>query len=137
MGQRGNFIDIPTDCPLKDERLGWTADTQVFVNTAYFLIDSYNFYKKYMNDLRGDQTMYYNWNIPMFSPSFKKPGKEGAVWADAGIIIPWNIYMNYGDKTLLENNYPMMKDYVESLTKRDLEQGDKNLIIGGFFMGIG
>ena len=45
--------------------------------------------------------------------------------------------MNYGDKTLLENNYPMMKDYVESLTKRDLEQGDKNLILGGFFMGIG
>ena len=97
-------MDVPTDCPQRDERLGWTADTQVFVNTACYNMDTYIFYKKYLNDLRGDQTMYFNGDIPMYSPSLKKEaGEGGAVWADAGTIIPWNLYLNYGDKNLLEN----------------------------------
>ena len=135
-GQCGNFLDVPTDCPQRDERLGWTADTQVFVNTACYNMDAYIFYKKYLNDLRGDQTMYYNGDIPMYSPSLKKEaGEGGAVWADAGTIIPWNIYMIYGDKKLLGKNYNLMKDYAETLIRKDQEQGNKHLILSGFTFG--
>ena len=135
-GQRGNFLDVPTDCPQRDERLGWTADTQVFVNTACYNMDTYIFYKKYLNDLRGDQTMYFDGDIPMYSPSLKKEaGEGGAVWADAGSIIPWNLYLNFGDKNLLESNYALMKDYAERLIKRDIEQGNKKLIFEGFTFG--
>ena len=135
-GQCGNFLDVPTDCPQRDERLGWTADTQVFVNTACYNMDTYIFYKKFLKDLRGDQTMYFNGDIPMYSPSLKKEaGEGGAVWADAGTIIPWNLYLNYGDKNLLEKNYSLMKDYAETLIKKDIEQGNKNLILSGFTFG--
>ena len=135
-GQKGNFLDVPTDCPQRDERLGWTADTQVFLNTACYNMDSYNFYKKYLHDLRGDQILYLNGDFPMYSPSLKNEATEGgAVWADAGTIIPWYLYMNYGDKELLEYSFPMMKDYIETLIKKDVEQGNKNLILSGFTFG--
>lgn len=135
-GQRGNFLDVPTDCPQRDERLGWTADTQVFVNTACYFMDCYSFYKKYMQDLRADQQMYYNGDIPMYSPSLKhEAGNGGAVWADAGTIIPWNVFKYYGDKELLKENYPMMTDYVETLIKKDMEQGNRHLILYGFTFG--
>ena len=135
-GQRGNFLDVPTDCPQRDERLGWTADGQIFSNTACFNMDSYNFYKKFIKDLRADQELYYNGDFPMFCPSLKRQSDSGgAVWADAGTIIPWNIYMNYGDKLLLKNSYPMMKDYVETLIKKDIDQGNKKLILEGFCYG--
>ena len=135
-GQRGNFLDVPTDCPQRDERLGWTADTQVFVNTACYNMDSYIFYKKFLKDIRGDQTMYYGGDIPAFSPSLKKQSiYGGAVWADAATIIPWNLYLNYGDKNLLKYFYPMMKDYVKTLINKDIHQGNHNLILEGFTHG--
>lgn len=135
-GQRSNFLDVPTDCPQRDERLGWTADTQVFVNTACYQMDSYIFYKKYLHDLREDQVMYYNGDIPMYSPSLKREsGNGGAVWADSGTIIPWNLYMNYGDKMFLGYCYGIMKDYVETLILKDKEQGDRGLILYGFTFG--
>ena len=135
-GQKGNFLDVPTDCPQRDERLGWAADTQVFVNTACYNMDSYIFYRKYMNDLRGDQIMYYDGDIPSYSPSLKNQARNGgAVWADAGTIIPWNIYLNYGDKNLLKNFYIMMKDYIETLIDKDIEQGNYNLILEEFIYG--
>ena len=93
-------------------------------------MDSYIFYKKYMKDLRGDQTLYYYGNIPQFSPSLKHQfGEAGSVWADVGTIIPWNIYLNYGDKNLLNKYYPMMKDYVQTLVNKDIEEGNKGLIL--------
>ena len=135
-GQRGNFLDVPTDCPQRDERLGWTGDTQVFLNTACYNMDSYIFYRKYLNDLRGDQTMYYEGDIPKYSPSLKlQAGKGGAVWADAGTIVPWNLYLNYGDKNMLKHFYPLMKDYVKTLIKKDINQGKINLILEGFTFG--
>ena len=135
-GQRGNFLDVPTDCPQRSERLGWTGDTQVFINTACYNMDSYLFYKKFMNDLRGDQIMYYKGDIPCFSPSLKNQARKGgAVWADAGTIVPWNIYLNYGDKNLLNHFYPMMKDYVKTLIKKDDDQGNLHLILKGFTFG--
>ena len=135
--QKGNFLDVPTDCPQRDERFGWTGDAQVFTNTACYNMDSYIFYKKFMNDLRGDQTLYCKGTIPDYSPGLlkKQIGKGAAVWADAGTIIPWNLYLNYGDLYMLKNFYPMMRDYVETLIDKDIKQGNKNLILEGFTYG--
>ena len=131
-GQRGNFLDVPTDCPQRDERLGWTGDAQVFSNTACFNMDSYIFYKKYMKDLRGDQLLYYHGDIPDYSPSLRKQANSGsAVWADVATILPLNMYLNYGDKNLLYNYYPMMKDYVNSLINKDYQY----LILNRFTFG--
>ena len=135
-GQKGNFLDVPTDCPQRDERLGWTADSQVFSNTACYNMDSYIFYKKYLKDMRGDQQLYFDGDIPMISPSLKHQlYNGGAVWADAATIIPWNLYMNYGDVNLLKSNYELMRDYVETLIKKDIAQGNRNLILEGFSFG--
>ena len=134
--QKGNFLDVPTDCPQRDERLGWTADTQIFLNTACYNMDSYIFYKKYIIDLRGDQINYYNGDIPDFSPSLKHQAcSAGAVWSDAGTIIPWNLYLNYGDKQLLKYSYSMMKDYVKALIKKDVSKSYKKLVLEGDTFG--
>ena len=134
--QKGNFLDVPTDCPQRAERLGWTGDAQVFSNTACFNMDSYIFYKKFMKDLRIDQVNYYKGDIPSFSPSLKQQSMPGgAVWADAGTIIPWNIYFNYGDINLLKENYYLMKDYVNTLIEKDKLQGNNHLILEGFTFG--
>lgn len=135
-GQRSNFLDVPTDCPQRDERLGWTADTQVFVNTACYQMDCKDFYRKYMRDLRADQRLYYQGDLPAYSPSLKgKAIHGGAVWADAGTIIPWNVYMNYGDKALLRENYPMMRDYTEYLIAADKEAGGTHIVFSSFTFG--
>ena len=134
--QRSNFLDVPTDCPQRDERLGWTADTQVFVNTACYQMDCKDFYRKYMRDLRADQTMYYDGDIPAYSPSLRGEAIHGgAVWADAGTIIPWNVYWTYGDKALLQENYPMMRDYTETLIAADAQAGGSHLIFPSFTFG--
>jgi alpha-L-rhamnosidase len=134
--QRSNFLDVPTDCPQRDERLGWTGDVQVFSNTACYNMDAYNFYKKYIKDLREDQQLYYDGDFPMWCPSLKRQcDSGGAVWADVGTIVPWNLYMNYGDKNLLKKYYHMVKDYVTVLENKDKKQGDKHLILEGFTYG--
>ena len=135
-GQRSNFLDVPTDCPQRDERLGWTADTQVFVNTACYQMDCRDFYAKFMRDLRADQTMYYDGDLPAFCPSLRGGAIHGgAVWADAGTIIPWNVYQNYGDKALLRENYPMMRDYAEYLIRADREAGGSHTVFPSFTFG--
>ena len=135
-GQRSNFLDVPTDCPQRDERLGWTADTQVFVNTACYQMDCKAFYRKYMKDLRADQTMYLHGDLPQYSPSLKgEGGSGGAVWADAGTIVPWNVYMNYGDRELLAESYPMMRDYADFLIARDEKDGGTHLLFPYFTFG--
>ena len=135
-GQRSNFVDVPTDCPQRDERMGWTADTQVYVNTACYQMDCKDFYRKFMKDMRADQTMYFKGNIPMYSPSMKRETNDGgAVWADAGTIIPWNVYMNYGDTALLRENYPMMRDYAEVLITQDRSNGFTHLVFPYFTFG--
>ena len=135
-GQRSNFLDVPTDCPQRDERLGWTADTQVYVNTACYQMDCKAFYAKYMRDLRADQVRYYQGDIPAYSPSLKGEAIHGgAVWADAATIIPWNVYMNYGDEALLRENYPMMRDYVETLIAADRDAGNTHVLFHAFTFG--
>ncbi len=135
-GQRSNFLDVPTDCPQRDERLGWTADTQVFVNTACYQMDCKAFYSKFIRDMRADQQLYYHGNIPAFSPSLRgETMNGGAVWADAGTIIPWNLYMNYGDAELLAEHYPMMRDYVETQIAADQAAGGSHVVFQAFTFG--
>lgn len=135
-GQRSNFLDVPTDCPQRDERLGWTADAQVFVNTACYQMDCKAFYRKYMRDLRAEQMLYYDGDVPMYCPSLKgtaRPG--GAVWADAATIIPWNIYMHYGDAALLAETYPLMRDYTQRLIDADRTLGGTHVRFDRFTFG--
>jgi alpha-L-rhamnosidase len=135
-GQRGNFLDIPTDCPQRDERLGWTGDTQVFSGTACYHMNCLLFYAKFLDDLRADQIMYYKGNIPMYSPSLKgTPKSGGAVWADAATIVSWNIYMHYGDQEQLRKNYPLMHDYVETLIASDTRDNTGHLLSKDFTFG--
>jgi len=134
--QRSNFLDVPTDCPQRDERLGWTADTQVFMDTACYQMDCKAFYSKYLRDLRIDQTRYFHGGIPAYSPSLKGSGiLGGAAWSDAAVIIPWKLYRQYGDRRLLEEHYPLMFDYVETLVSQDRDHGNRHLIDQGFTFG--
>ncbi|MCR4884631.1 MAG: family 78 glycoside hydrolase catalytic domain, partial [Clostridiales bacterium] len=131
-----NFLDVPTDCPQRDERLGWTGDAQAFVDTACCQADCRAFYRKYMEDLRIDQTRYYHGDLPMFSPSLRgKAGIGGAVWADAGVIIPWRVYMHYGDTELLRENYPMMRDYTDVRIQKDRDLGFTHVLFDEFTFG--
>lgn len=115
-GLKGNFLDVPTDCPQRDERLGWTGDAQVFFRTASFLMDVDNFFKKWMNDLAADQ--FSNGSVPHIIPNVLGNDGGSAGWADASTIIPWNMYLTYGDKRILENQYPSMKAWVDFMTSQ-------------------
>ena len=121
-GQRGNFLDVPTDCPQRDERLGWTGDAQAFSRTATFNFGVNNFFLKWMKDVAADQGA--DGKIPFVVPNVLGPGAGGSTgWADVATIIPWNIYLAYGDKRILENQYPSMKAWVKYMTdssKNDL-----------------
>lgn len=111
-GMKGNFLDIPTDCPQRDERLGWTGDAQVFCRTASFLMNTNNFYSKWLADVSADQTK--DGAVPHVVPDILTENTEGdwgleeevlagaSGWADAAVILPWVMYLTYGDKAILE-----------------------------------
>lgn len=108
-GQRSNFVSVPTDCPQRDERLGWTADTQVFSMAAMYNAQVQGFYHKWMRDMRDGQLD--NGAYPNVAP-FNWVEHGSAAWADAGIILPWNVYLMYGDKSIIEENYESMERYM-------------------------
>lgn len=116
-GQMGNFLDVPTDCPQRDERLGWTGDAEVFVKTASYNFDVYKFFSKWLKDLAADQRE--DGRVPHVIPDlgwFNDPEKQSsAAWADAATICPWQIYLTYGKKEILETQYPSMKKWVDYL----------------------
>jgi alpha-L-rhamnosidase len=114
-GMQGNFLEVPTDCPQRDERLGWTGDAQVFVSTAGFLRDVRGFFGKWMLDVADAQKP--NGAISSVAPQIDaRTGEDaGPGWSDAAIICPWEIYRTYGDRRILEQNYPMMQRFVEFL----------------------
>jgi alpha-L-rhamnosidase len=112
--QRANFVDIPTDCPQRDERLGWTADAQVYVEAAALNADVQAFFTKWLVDLTDAQRA--DGQFPMVAPLPKNAGVRddgGPAWADAGAIIPWSLYEIYGDKQLLARQYPSMRRFIE------------------------
>lgn len=116
-GLKGNFLDVPTDCPQRDERMGWTGDAQVFSPTATYLQDTYSFYAKYLYDMYQEQ-LSLDGKVPDVVPSC---GVESCacVWGDAACIIPWNLYKFYGDKNILKEQFASMKAWVDYITKTD------------------
>ena len=120
-GQKGNFVDVPTDCPQRDERLGWTGDAQVFAPTAMFLHDSASFYEKWLKDLALDQQD--DGAVPYVIPNVlshsTRAGESGAAgWADSAVVVPWTLYFSYGDRRVLEEQYSSMKAWVEYIRKQ-------------------
>jgi alpha-L-rhamnosidase len=134
-GQKGNFLDVPTDCPQRDERLGWTGDAQVFARTAVFNYDSAAFFTKWLGDLALDQQD--NGAVAFVIPNVmthdtRKDSSAATGWADAAVIVPWYLYTTYGDRRILEQQYGSMKAWVEYMRR---EAGDSYLWRSGFDYG--
>jgi alpha-L-rhamnosidase len=114
-GQRGNFLDIPADCPQRDERLGWTGDAQVFSRTAAFNMDVSGFFAKWLADIPADQ--HANGAVPWVIPDVigrTNPNlAASAGWSDVAVIVPWNVYQAYGDTGVLSRQYASMRAWVE------------------------
>ena len=109
--QKMNFIDIPTDCPQRDERLGWTGDAQAYVRTAATYSDVQAFFTKWLVSLDDDQSA--DGNFSQFAPTIMGGTNGGPAWADAGVICPYTVYHVYGDRRLLAEHYPAMRRFVE------------------------
>ena len=134
-GQKGNFLDVPTDCPQRDERLGWTGDAQVFAPTASFNFDTAAFYTKWLKDLALDQQD--DGAVPYVIPNVlshrtRKGSSASAGWADAAVVVPWTVYQAYGDKRILEQQYSSMKAWVEYMRRH---AGDAFIWSDGFSFG--
>jgi alpha-L-rhamnosidase len=120
-GQKGNFVDVPTDCPQRDERLGWTGDAQAFSRTAAFNFDVSSFFTKWLKDVSADQKP--GGEVPDVIPDILNKqdattAQPSAGWGDVAVIAPWTMYTVYGDKHFLENQYPGMKAWVEYIRKK-------------------
>jgi alpha-L-rhamnosidase len=133
-GQRGNFVDVPTDCPQRDERLGWTGDAQVFARTAAFNMDVSGFFAKWLGDVAADQKP--NGAVPWVIPDVIGRGAPGndasAGWSDAAVIVPWTMFQAYGDTSVLVRQYPSMHAWVEYMRA---QAGERLLWATGFHFG--
>jgi len=134
-GQKGNFLEVPTDCPQRDERLGWTGDAQVFASTASFNHDTAAFYTKWLKDVALDQED--DGAVPFVIPNVlshqtRKGEAASAGWADVAVIVPWTVYQAFGDKRILEEQYPSMKAWVEYMRR---QAWDRYIWSNGFSFG--
>ena len=140
-GLKGNFVDVPTDCPQRNERLGWTGDAQVFIRTACFNMNTVPFFEKWLLDLKADQLE--NGGIPHVIPDVlrddvqiddpKKDDPHSATgWGDAAVICPWTVYLCYDDIRILQTQYDSMKAWVEYVRK---QAGDGLIWNTGFHFG--
>lgn len=133
-GQRSNFLDMPTDCPQRDERLGWTGDAMVFAPTASFQMDTRAFYRKFLYDLRVDQKKH-DGQIANYIPNNCRVPGGSSVWGDVATFLPMTLYQYYGDRDELKVHYPLMKDWVEWIISQDKEHGEQHLWNFGFHFG--
>lgn len=113
-GQKDNFLDVPTDCPQRDERLGWTGDAQVFVRTACLNYDVEKFFLKWLGDLKADQGE--NGSVGHVIPDCIHAEKSSAAWGDAAAVCPWEVYLAYGNPQILENQFTSMCRWVDYIT---------------------
>ncbi|GES18357.1 alpha-L-rhamnosidase [Acrocarpospora pleiomorpha] len=130
---RGNFVDIPTDCPQRDERMGWTGDIQVFAPTAAYLYSCTGMLESWLADLAAEQEQY--GTVPVYVPWIDLgifPTEPTAAWGDAAVIVPWTLYERTGDVELLSRQYSSMKAWVDQITER---AGDAHLWDSGFQLG--
>ncbi len=126
-GQRGNFLSIPTDCPQRDERLGWMGDAQIFVRTAAGNRDVAAFFEKWMDDVSDAQSP--EGGFPDVAPRLVDLSDGAPAWGDAGVIVPWTIYQMYGDTRILERHYEAMVrwiDYLDSANPNHLWLNRRN-----------
>ena len=133
-GQRSNFLDMPTDCPQRDERLGWTGDAQVFSPTACFQMDTRAFYRKFLSDLRIDQQKH-GGAVANYLPNIGGMPGGSSVWGDIATFLPATLYEFYGDREDLKAQYPMMKDWLHWIFRQDEEHGGRRLWDFGFHFG--
>ena len=117
-GQRGNYLSVPTDCPQRDERLGWTGDTQAFCCTAAYNADVDGFFHKWLQDARDSQAE--NGMYPDVIPKVRVVGWGGAAWSDAGIIVPYTMWKMYADTDIIREHYASMERYMDWLATTDL-----------------
>jgi alpha-L-rhamnosidase len=130
-GMRGNFVDVPTDCPQRDERLGWTGDIQVFSPSASFLFDTAGFLTNWLADLAAEQQK--DGSVPFVVPDvLRQDGPATAAWGDAATIVPWVTYERTGDAGLLARQLPSMRGWVDKMAGL---AGDNLLWSGGFQFG--
>ena len=113
-GQKGNFVDVPTDCPQRDERLGWTGDAQVFVRTACLNYDTEKFFTKWLADLASDQGE--DGYVGHVIPDLLKTQPASAAWGDAAVICPWAVYLAYGNTEILSRQFESMRKWVDYIT---------------------
>ena len=119
-GQRSNYLSIPTDCPQRNERLGWTADTQVFSETGTFFANTDAFFHKWMRDMRDSQSA--TGGFPGVAPTAQYGSEMMRLgWADAGIIVPWTVWKQFGDTSIIEENWEAMERFLQHVadTKYD------------------
>lgn len=134
-GLKSNFIDMPTDCPQRSERLGWTGDAQVFAPTACYHMDTRAFFHKFIKDLRDEQK-FLNGGIPNYVPNIGHKDDVGSVWGDIGTFLPNTLYTYYGDLEEMKYCYPMMKDWVDYIDRQDGLRGERQYLYNfGFHFG--
>ncbi len=142
--QKCNFLDIPTDCPQRDERMGWTGDASIFAPTACFHMNCGAFFRHYTRTLYLEQKLA-DGAVPFFAPMPKVPVEEhtnpfyldggACVWGDAATMLPWTLYQYYGDRELLKEQYPMMRDWVEHVRCRVAESEVPDLWLNDRHLG--
>lgn len=130
-GMRGNFLDIPTDCPQRDERLGWTGDLNVFSPTACYLYDCAGFLQSWLHDLAAEQRAF-NGVVPFVVPNVLGPNPPAAVWGDAAVIVPWVLYQRFGDSGILADQFESMRAWVDVVAAA---AGERRLWNQGFQFG--
>lgn len=115
-GQRSNYLSVPTDCPQRNERLGWTADTQVFTATGTFFANTSHFFHKWMRDMRDTQSP--EGGFPGVAPLAQYGGEMNRVgWADAGVIVPWTIWKQFGDKMMIDESWLSMERFMKRINE--------------------
>lgn len=124
-GQRGNFLAVPTDCPQRDERLGWMGDAQIFARSATYNMNTDQFYTRWLYTLRDDQSVngaygdfYPNLGTSPFGFDINANRGGSGAWADAGVIVPWQLYQQYGDKGIIQQHYESMSRFMNYLERR-------------------
>ena len=144
-GQFDNFLDIPTDCPQRDERLGWTGDAAIISATACKNLYMPAFFHHFLHNV-GQEQRYCKGAVPFFVPAPKAPDEAGAfwlsgspdgcaIWSDVATMMPWAVYENYGDLSLLREEYPVMKAWVERIRQDDQADGGRGLWLRGRQLG--
>jgi len=134
-GQKSNFIDMPTDCPQRDERLGWTGDAQVFSQTASYNMDTRAFYKKFLRDLNLDAKRHEGAVASFLPNTAGNLAGVASIWGDVGTFVPNVVYNTFGSLADVEEYYEMMRNWVEYMHRNDKEHGDKGYFLLPFQFG--